>query len=316
MIEFWRYELQPLTALNAKSPADPCEGALIRVAGGHGCVHPWSTLGDAPLEEQLRLLAAGEPTALGERALHCCAVDAAARADELSLFDGVVIPKSHVTVAAVDALTDADVLRFLSGGFDCVKIKLGPDAARAAQQVNAVAFLWKSPGAANRIRLDFNGTLDFAGVRQFAQVLDPVALELIDFVEDPCPYDAEQWRALQRETGLRFALDRDSDRFPADSAFPVRVWKPACAPPPVPSDGERLVVTSYMDHAIGQVFAAYEAAVFPGELETCGLLTHPLFQQDTFFGQLQVQGARLVPPPGPGLGFGAMLAALPWKALT
>ena len=251
LIEFWRYQIQPLTALNAKSAAEPCEGALIRVAGGHGCIQPWPTLGDAPLQEQLRLLAIGEPTTLGARALHCCAVDSAARASAVSLFEGLVIPKSHVTLAAAEALTDADVLRFHSAGFDCVKLKVGPDSQRAAELVNAFASLWNFQSAANRIRLDFNATLDSAGVRQFAQLLDPVALELIEFVEDPCPYDVEQWRALQRETGLPFALDRDSDRFPADSAFPVRVWKPACAPPPVPSEGERIVVTSYMDHAVG-----------------------------------------------------------------
>ncbi|MEZ5324380.1 MAG: hypothetical protein R3F19_04890 [Verrucomicrobiales bacterium] len=316
MIEFWRYQLQPVASLNAKTGDGLCEGVLIRVGGGHGCVHPWTSLGDEPLSEQLHLLAIGKPTALGERALQCCAIDAAARAEKRSLFRGLKVPRSHVTVTEVDALAVADLASIRAAGFDCVKIKLGADAERGACQINALADRWRSSNPPVRIRLDFNGTLNPDGLRRFSQRLRSHTSDLIDFVEDPFPYEPLLWQQLQLETGLRFALDRNSERFAADPAFPVRVWKPTCSPPPISSSSERLVITSCMDHAIGQLFAAYEASVFPGEVDTCGLLTHPLFCEDPFFRQLRIEDARLVPPPGPGLGFGAMLAVLPWKALT
>ena len=71
-----------------------------------------------------------------------------------------------------------------------------------------------------------------------------------------------------------------------------------------------------MDHAIGQLFAAYEAARYGGELEVCGLLTHHLFEADPFFELLTAEGAQLVPPGGPGLGYGDLLKSLPWMSLT
>ena len=73
--------------------------------------------------------------------------------------------------------------------------------------------------------------------------------------------------------------------------------------------------TSAMDHPLGQLFAAYEASVFPGDVDDCGLLTHWLFEPDPFSELLGVTDRRLVAPGGVGLGFGELLEALPWKAL-
>ena len=296
----------------------PCAGALVRYDGGYGCIHPWPSLGDADIEEQLAQLARDEPSALGLRALECCAIDGAARRERRNLFAGLEVPRSHVTAPAGE---QADVLMnrasgFGVEGFDIVKMKVGADVAQEAARVNTFAALWRQVHAENRIRLDFNGTLDPEDFRGFAGMLSPEAIGMIDFVEDPCPYDPIVWRSLQRDTGLTFALDHGAEHHCSDEGFSVRVWKPACSPQPEPFDGERLVVTSYMDHAVGQVFAAYEAARCPGPVDTCGLLTHPLFADDPFFAMLSVKNTRLVSPEGPGIGFGAMLEALPWKPLT
>ena len=50
------------------------EGALLRVNDGFADVHPWPTLGDAPLDEQLALLARGELTPLTRASLRCAAL--------------------------------------------------------------------------------------------------------------------------------------------------------------------------------------------------------------------------------------------------
>ena len=65
----WRYTLVPRRSLSPLAGARTREGALIRVGDGFADVHPWPELGDAPLDEQLALLARGETTPLSERSL-------------------------------------------------------------------------------------------------------------------------------------------------------------------------------------------------------------------------------------------------------
>ena len=313
VIDFWRYQLKPLRTLNSRSSAAVCEGALLHVHGGYGCVHPWPSLGDEPIDVQLSLLSQGKFTPLTERALECCAVDGAARAENRDLFRELVVPRSHATLPAdesADQLIDR-ISALHADGFDAVKIKVGPNVAREADRVTVFARHWRKG-----IRLDFNGSLSPDGMLTFAAELSSETKSMVDFVEDPCPYDEATWQKLQQATGLRLALDRGSERPENRNGFFYRIWKPACSAAPEVHSGERLVVTSYMDHAVGQLFAAYEAARLAGSVELCGLLTHPLFDEDNFFRELRINDARLVVPGGPGLGFGAMLEALPWNRLN
>ena len=80
-----------------------------------------------------------------------------------------------------------------------------------------------------------------------------------------------------------------------------------------------LVLTSAMDHALGQMFAAYEAAISMSEehaLDFCGLCTEHLFEKDEFFERVQSRGGFLeADRSGGGLGFGEVLEALPWRIL-
>ena len=79
-----------------------------------------------------------------------------------------------------------------------------------------------------------------------------------------------------------------------------------------------------MDHPLGQVFAAYEAASawgkFPEIVDVCGLVTHGLFEHDTenreFFDALGLVQPQLQPPAGTGLGFDELLDSLRWEKLT
>jgi len=73
-------------------------------------------------------------------------------------------------------------------------------------------------------------------------------------------------------------------------------------------------VTSYMDHPVGQLFAAYVAAKHATS-SRCGLVTHVLYEKNAFIEQLGIDGMRLVPPAGRGIGFDDLLERLPWKKL-
>jgi len=280
LVDFWRYELTPKRRLSAVADAGPRRGALIRVDGGYADVHPWPELGDLPLDEQLALLARGETTPLTESSLEFASIDAAARRDRRSLFDGLTIPPSHWP--GPDPPSEFDTVKLKS-------IDVIPDRLR--------------------LRIDFNATLT---AEEFVEIAKTLPSERIDFIEDPCPYDADVWRELRVKTGLRLALDRAAKTSPQIDSYDVLILKPAFEE--IPCTDTEIVVTSYMDHPIGQLCAAYAAAT-ANIKSTCGLITHVLFENDPFIESMRIDGTRLVAPEGTGWGFDDLLETLPWQKL-
>jgi O-succinylbenzoate synthase len=262
---FVRYQLTPRRRLSAIARSGAREGALLRTDDGFADVHPWPELGDAPLDEQLALLARGETTALTAASLRLATLDGDARRRGVSLFDGLTIPQSHWPGDDPPE------------GFDTIKLKgaasLPPETVRVARTLPR---------------------------------------ERVDFLEDPCPYDEAAWRMLREETGLRLAFDRQPSA--ARPVCDVLVVKPALQTEWPAFDGE-IVVTSYMDHAVGQFGAAYVAATHDVS-DRCGLFTHVLYEPDPFIERVRAEGARLLPPAGTGLGFDELLEALPWRRLA
>ncbi len=278
----WRYTLQPRRPLSPIAGASPRQGALLRDGGGFADIHPWPELGDAPLDEQLRMLARGETTPLTRRSLEMARIDGAARARRASLFDGLTIPASHWPGADPPPQFDTAKLK----GLETIPPRV-------------------------RLRIDFNRSLS---PEAFLMIAEGLPAERVDFIEDPCEYDASVWAALRQQTGLRLALDRPSEcgGLIPPSAVDVLVVKPAIEE--VPPDGREIVITSYMDHPVGQFCAAYFAA--KSGASRCGLFTHVLFEPDEFIERIRADGARLLPPDGTGVGFDDLLERLPWKKLT
>jgi o-succinylbenzoate synthase len=301
---FSRYALASSAPLNARSTRRLHEGALIRFGEGFGCIHPWPELGDLSLDEELASLATGTPGPLAARALACAWADGDARRQGRTLFTGPV-PESHWLALPGDTPEEAR-----RAGFARVKIKAGPDFAPAV----ASAFAWAAEGFS--LRLDANGTLDVPSTVAFWRELAPLHAS-VEWIEDPIPWEPSGWETLRGE-GIPLALDRGVEtRFqPGD----IAVIKPAATGwiPPRPS---RFLVTSAMDHAVGQMWAASEAARHAGgpaasRLLVCGLGTHRCFEADAFFERVRFNGARLVPTAGTGLGFDDLLEDLPWMRLT
>jgi len=294
-------------AANARSSRREVEGLLIRSLDGFGCVHPWPELGDPTVDELLAALREGKRHRLLDRALACATEDGEARRAGRSLFirdaaatppgSGITIPLSHATITG-----DADFPALVAVGFRAVKLKThGSDPALPERVAAAVA-------AGLKVRIDCNGT----GIATLA-ALQPWS-QSIDFIEDPEPYDPDRWRAIKAELGFRLALDRLPDGMMENGGYDVRILKPAldeCA-----ERGEEVVITSYMDHPLGQMFAALEAARYPGRQLEAGLLTHSLFEPDAFTEAVRANGPQLLPPAGTGLGFDALLESLPWEILS
>ena len=310
-----RYRLRSRGYLNSVSRRREFEGALIRAGGGYGCIHPWPELGDPPLEKCLADLVGERRWPIVRRALRCAEFDRTARRFEHSLFEEMEVPESHATLADNDPRA---VEAAVAAGFSIIKLKCGRDSAAEAAFLEQMALEFPSL----RWRLDFNESLDPEAAEAFLTGLTPGTRVALDFVEDPCPYAETVWTGIQRRTGVRLAVDRESA--PLSGAARFMVVKPAVDEPFLLGEaalghGQRVVVTSYMDHPLGQAFAAWEAArlglQFPGLVGVCGLQTHHLFEPDAFSEQLGPWSPVFQPPQGYGLGFDDLLDELVWVEL-
>nr|WP_227021523.1 hypothetical protein [Oceaniferula marina] len=302
--------------LNARSQKQDYEGVLLRAFGGYACVHPWPELGDLPLDAQLQSLRQGQTTALLRSALSCAKADGRARKLSVSLFDGLDVPVSHASCYLEQSAVESAV----AAGFDTVKVKMGRDLAverRIMQEISA-----EFPSL--RWRIDLNHSQPFSQVRRWLATWGREDLARVDFIEDawcpdvdPCP----DGRGVQ----VPLAIDRDVEN--VVGSFPVWILKPAVNDMPLAmkaavenAHGPKVVVTSYMDHPLGQSYAAWQAAMmaksYPGVVSKCGLVTHGLFEPDEFTEMLGRPKPGFSPADGTGLGFDQLLESLPWKRLV
>ena len=309
------YRLRSAETLNAASGRRQFDGVLIKVGEGYGCIHPWPELGDPTLEKCLADLQGARRWPIVRRALRCAEYDAAARSREESLFEEMEVPPSHATLAAADPELAEQAI---AAGFTHLKLKCGRDAPLERACIAAIS------GAHPQVkwRLDFNETLEPSEVREWVWEMDDASRRSIDFLEDPSPFSESAWAALHCELRIPLAIDREAA--PLCKAAQVCVIKPAIDEPWLLAEaalghGQRLVVTSYMDHPFGQAFAAWEAArlglQFPGQPGICGLRTDVLFQPDAFTEMMGAWSPTFHPPAGTGLGFDDLLDALPWTRL-
>jgi O-succinylbenzoate synthase len=310
-----RYRMKARGALNSVARRTEFEGALIQIDGGFGCIHPWPELGDPPLEKCLADLAGARRWPIVRRAIRCAEYDRAARVHDYSLFEEIEVPESHATLIKAEV---GEVALAVEAGFSMIKLKAGRDLAAEAEFLTAM----NAEHPSLKWRLDFNECLTPAEAADFLTGLAGPVRAAIDFVEDPCPYSETAWKELRGKTRVNLAVDREAA--PLSAAAQVMVIKPAIDEPFLLAEAalqnnQRVVLTSYMDHPVGQAFAAWEAArlglQFPGLPGVCGLQTHHLFEADAFTELLGPWAPAFQPPPGLGLGFDDLLDALPWTRL-
>ena len=338
-IDFCSYELHPVAPLSSRASGIKARvGALIRVHYkepamiGYADCFPWPELGDASLSDQLQHLTSGAPTALGARTLAFSRVDAEGRARGESLFRDLPVPESHAFggTRIEYALTHKSLAQYATAGFRTLKLKLGRDPGSEAKRIVASAGALREHGL--RLRLDLNSSLDCTAAGKFLAEIAPLA-DRLDFIEDPLCGSLEEWRALLAETTIALAWDRpqattglllmDARALPAN----LVVLKPAVQDPFRLSSKlpRRVVITSYLDHPLGIMHAAWAAGI-RNRTEaltldpTCGLLSHgayaPTGALAPFLEVWNPPGPTFIPPPGTGAGFDRILADLPWKRLS
>jgi O-succinylbenzoate synthase len=329
-LSFFPYELKS-RKLIGKSSGPIRSGALLRIrfpdlsSPGYADCHPWPELGDAPLDEQLRLLSQGAPAALGKRSLTLARRDAEARTQGKSLFSGRNPPPSHVLAGDALNVSEADLDHWRNEGFWRVKLKAGKNPVSEAAHLRML-----SSAASKRemkIRIDFNESLS---LNEAMSVFDGICANSgesgVDFIEDPVPFSSDDWSALKERFPLRLALDRGATRSQdGPRAFDVVVLKPAIQDPSpwierARSQGFGLVITSYLDHALGVTAAMWEGihaqSALGDLLLDCGWMTPLNYEEDSFSRQFRRQGNLLLPPNGTGFGFDEDLKRLAWKELS
>ena len=317
LLWYWHYRLKSRRALNSRSSSRDVEGVLLKDAeGGHACLQAWPELGDPSLQKCLDDLAGARRWPIVRRALRCLEMDGAARSIPDALFEDLEVPVSHATLVNCDA---AMLEQAVAAEFTTIKLKCGKDLAHEREFL-ATAFA-KHPSL--KWRLDFNETGDADELMAWLMSLPVEARGRIDFLEDPCFFSDSKWNELHKATRLPLAVDREAG--PHRMNAQVMVIKPAVDEPWLLAEaaegfGQRVVMTSYMDHPLGQSFAAWEAGrlclQFPGLVGMCGLQTHHLFEPDAFTEALGPWTPEFHPAPGSGLGFDDLLAKLPWKRLS
>lgn len=314
-IYYHRYTLRSENTLNVKSQQTEHQGLIVKVGDGYGCIHPWQVFGDQSLDQQLAELARGSGTRLASRALHCAKIDGAARRAGVSLLKGLRVPNSHATI--VGGL--AEVEEAVKKGFLKIKLKAGGSFREDTAKVNEIAKTFPQL----KLRVDFNCNLLGSEVGDFIELLSNEAEKAIDFLEDPCGYKDNCWVGLRNLYGIRLAMDIGVESI--DALYTYAVIKPAKNDVDMVMEQSRraarkAVFTSYMDHPLGQAFAAYEAGrcncQYLGVLSEAGLMTHGLFEPDAFITELGEVTPQWTYAEGTGLGFDSLLEGLEWKKLV
>lgn len=302
-----------------KEPGRIRRGALLRF-DFKGCIgyadcHPWPELGDSDLKTQLDLLrqrSFSTPTL--ERALAHAKIDAAARSNGKNLLANLLLPTNNYLFMDVKEVSSDELQRLKTEGFTYIKIKVGKDLVGEAQTLNQLSNDLKP----FKLRLDFNERIDATAFEAFFKDIRGLQ-EQIDFCEDPFPYDKNLWRKVSKALGVAFGCDRKVNKELSDDESAL-VIKPAIQNPEnFLSNTQRIIFTSYLDHPLGQLMAAYEAGKFyqrnPLQTETCGLITHHVYTKNAFSERLSWGKPKLEAVSGMGVGFDDLLLKQKWTGL-
>ncbi len=215
-------------------------------------------------------------------------------------------PPAAVKVnALIDALDPDDVeraaIKAVQDGFGTIKLKV---ATGQADLDRIAAVRRAAPDV--RLRLDANQGFDHDGAIAFCQAATEFDIE---FIEEPVGGGIAALQAVQAEIGIAVAADEslaaidvaDYRAIPLDTL----VVKPSALGHLEAlhrlSVERRLVITSFLDSAVGVTMALHLAAAQPPDRPACGLATSGRFRTDVAPAPMPTNGSIAVPTT-PGLG--------------
>lgn len=325
-ISYSPYILKPFQHLNAIANLGDRQGTLLKIEWPDGVVgyadlHPWPELGDQSWEDQLTELRQGKITPMVEQSIWMARKDGQFRKSGKSAFDAIPTIKNNYIVADATAEPEWLADRLKAEGFETVKIKVGRDLKKEAEYISLLG-----KDGAFQLRLDFNGIGTWQTYERFMASVNKVALQRVQYVEDPFPYDAQAWTEAKKFAPI--AIDNQISKVDfkklQGKPFDVVILKPA------KMDVGRIVqscvfhdlkitVTSYMDHPLGVAHALVIASelkkTHPQRLLDAGCMTLKLFQMDAYAAEMVTSGPFIKRAGGNGVGFDSLLAKEPWAQL-
>jgi O-succinylbenzoate synthase len=298
-ISIHRYELSPRVAPNRLSQAQARQGALIKVEfaqrTGYADLFSWPELGDPTLQESLESLK-HHPLRQAAASLSWAFYEARAKERGVSLLSDVKV-SSHKTMTELSAIEDC---------YTHAKIKISSLETFQA----ACEFMHNK---SQIFRLDFNGLLKSLEEAEKFKVQGK-----LDFIEDPFTPMLMKNAAALKKIGAPVALDREETPEKI-SLCDVWVVKPVYFSPEFLFEQmrlikKRIVVTSNMDHPLGQLIALHVAQKRPEEVH--GLLTQNMYQTHAHSHWVTQTGTLLAPSfQGLGWGLDSQLEPLAWEKL-
>lgn len=206
-------------------------------------------------------------------------------------------------------------------GFETLKVKVGKNFAeelKILQQYNLSHF---------ELRLDFNSALDFKTIRD--SYLYFKKLPHIEYIEDPCPFDNNDWKELAQLFPLAF--DMPKSQLSAVETFKAAqnvashfVIKPTRHLDHFEIENlikaqKKLTLTNMMDSALGTwkcyAYFVLLKKLFPKNICIPGFYTHHLYQEGFANESLAFTGATWKPDLVSLEAFLKALSARNWKAL-
>ncbi|OQW51916.1 MAG: hypothetical protein A4S09_09630 [Proteobacteria bacterium SG_bin7] len=293
-------------------------GALLRfefkdIGFGYADLFPWPEFRDEDLKTQINNLRLGRLSPLLERSVAFAKEDAIARSEKRSLFYGLVskIARSHYLFMSPEIEME-ELEKIVGDGFNTIKIKL----ENGVHWINKLKNHQLSKNL--KIRLDFNNKLTENEYIKFLEQLDSSARNLIEFVEDPTPFENSSW--IKFNNAIPLALDCGSDKNFSEFehlGFKYLILKPARQSLETINlpDGIKPVIMGYLDHPVGQSFAALSSARWRGEKLEAGICYHTCYRTNAYSERLKIKNAALVPDDGIGIGFGELLEKEKWEFL-
>lgn len=320
------YELQP-KKFRPKDPLPPVrKGAILKVEWndeqiGYADLHPWPEFGDLELESQLAELRQMRLTPLVEQAIWLASIDAKGRKDRKNTFDNQSMMKNNALLLRINPYTVELLDPLVKQGFTKVKFKVGENIEDEIGLVNRVANTHQMI-----MRLDFNSRLTWASFQKFVDGLSPTAKRQIEYVEDPFPYNPEQWSKARKLVPM--AIDWELKRVPHNQKelieADVLVLKPTHDDVNVRVDqalrcNARMTVTSHMGHPLGVMQCMQVAqdlqSRYPNYVLDPGCMTFDVYEPTEYHSLLNIQGPYIRKVGGWGIGFDFVLKSQKWNQL-
>ncbi len=268
--------------------------------------------------------------AAAEMALRCALTDGKARTAGVLLIDPFVDVPNHYSMPyglgnGSDKEIYEELRRAKELGFSIVKFKVNEYST-----LGQVSWAYSAAGGLGfQVRLDMNARLSYFEVEKLLLGLQFINSDLshLDWIEDPFPFDAEQYRQLKDQFGKKIAIDfvAPIDKVPTESAD-VAIFKPGiqhiAAAEVALEKGFSVCVTSMLDHPLGQLWAHFQAQSLlktSGDLDARvvpgGIASHFAYKSGPFSDQLLLKNTSLMPVQGTGLGFDDQLGDLEWTPI-